>query len=211
MPRKPIDQVGARRAFPGGVRQKYILDEPGRRLVIALYDGSSERIDELQRRLGVPRYVILRWASQLGVTRRSQDHWWTPKEIEYLKRHFQRDKAEDIAKHLGCTVMSVRHKAHRLGLSQPRDEGYTLTALCEGLGCHYTKAKRWCDQGWLKGERRANHGSTDPWTFTPKQIRDFIIAHPEEIDLRRVEKLWFIDILAGGRVGIGALDDQRDR
>lgn len=208
--RKPIDQVGVRRpAGTGGVPQKYTLDDPGRRLILALYDSSSERIDELQRRLGVPRGIVQKWAFELGVTRH-MERGWTPEQVEYLRQHFRKDKAVDIAKHLGHTVSSVRYKANRLGLSQTRDDCYTLTALCEGLGRSHKQAKRWADQGWIKGERRANSTSNDPWTFTAKNIHDFIIAHPEEIDLRRVDKFWFIDILAGGRDGIGAfLHDQR--
>jgi hypothetical protein len=204
--RKPIEQVGVRCRS----HQKYVLDEPGRRLILALYDSSTERLDELQRRLCVPRYVVKRWARELGVTCGPGRSHWKPEEVEYLKRRFHKDRAEDIAKHLGCTVEHVRNKAYQLGLCQRHDESYTLAGVCEGLGCYHAKAKRWCDEGWLKGTRRTNHADNDPWTFSPKQIRDFIIAHPEEIDLRRVEKLWFIDILAGGE-GIGALDKQQTR
>lgn len=203
---RSLEQVGAPRTHGGGSRQKYILDERGRRLMLALYDGTSARIDELQRQLGAPRYLIRRWAQKMKLTRGSLGMHWRDEDIAYLKRYIKTKTLEEIADALRRTEESVRNKAYALGLLE-RD-AYTLKDICEGLGCVFLTASKWLERGWLKGTRR---GETGFWNFTDAQIRAFIIAHPEEIDLRRVEKLWFIDILAGGNHGIGALDNPRNR
>lgn len=201
------NNVGARRNPPCGARQKYFLDEPGRRLILALYDSSTERLDELQQRLSVPRYIVKRWASQLGVTYGPGRKRWKPEDVEYLEKHFQRDRAEGIAKRLGYTVEAVRNKAYSLDLTQRHDEGYTLAAVCDGFGVTHGTAKRWIDQGWLKGERRLNHASNDPWTFTPENIRAFIRDHPLDFNLKRVDQLWFLDVC----LDLGSLSRQRSR
>ena len=48
------EQVGARRegVHKGGIRQRYSLDEPGRRLLLACYDGRSATITDLARAAG---------------------------------------------------------------------------------------------------------------------------------------------------------------
>jgi hypothetical protein len=40
---KPIDQVGARRTSHGGVPQKWVLSEQGRRMMVERYDGVALR------------------------------------------------------------------------------------------------------------------------------------------------------------------------
>lgn len=210
---KPRDQVGARRAVPGGNPQKYTLDERGRRLIEDCYDGSRERANELAQWLGVTPSAIKKWAQQLGVSRNS-DPRWTQEEMDYLEKNLFKMSSKDIAKHLGRTVIAVRAKTNRLSLYRTHIDGYTKADLALGLGIRdHHKIEKWIERGWIKGKKLpiSEYATRQPWLFTAKAIRDFIIAHPEEIDLRRVEKIWFIDIMAGGRDGIGALGEQRDR
>lgn len=198
---KPIEGIGARRTHGGGSRQKYILDDRGRRLLLALYDGSSERIDELERRLGVPRYLIRRWAGQMRLTGSGRGARWKSEDIAYLEKHIKSKTLQEIADVLRRTEESVRTKAYLLGLIER--EGYTLKDICEGLGCSFELATKWIDKGWLKGTRR----ETGFWSFTDKQIRDFLRTHPLEIDLRRVDQLWFLDVC----LDLGALDNPMNR
>lgn len=203
---KTPDQVGARRAHPGGNPQKYVLDDRGRRLIEDCYDGSRERCNELARWLGVPPGAIKKWAQKLGVSRNS-DPRWTQEEIEYLEKNLLKMTSKDIAKRLGRTVIAVQAKALRLNLYKSNLDGYTKADLALGLGIRdHHKIEKWIDRGWIKGKKLpiSEYATRQPWVFTAKAIRDFIIAHPGEIDLRRVEKVWFIDIMAGGD-GIGAL------
>lgn len=195
---KSPDQVGARRMRHGGVPQKYILSEQGRRLLSECYDGTSARIDELQRYLGVPRYIVHRWAREMHLTG-SRGANWAKEEIAYLEKHINSKRSENIAAHLGRTTGAVKAKARQLGINVP--DGYSLDEVRQGMGCAWDTANKWVRRGYLKGTRCAFNDHA--WDFTDAQIRDFIRSHPEEIDLRRVEKLWFLDVC----LDLGRLDN----
>jgi hypothetical protein len=204
-PLVPFEQIGAKRTgiHKGGVSQKWVLDDRGRRLIMDLYDGTSERIDELQRYFpGVPRYVIRKWGRSLGLARQKEPPW-TDEEIQYLEKYLHRISLGDIAKQLGRTKIAVQLKAKRIGLNKCYQEGYTLRALCLGLGVtNHHRVQHWIDKGWLKGTRRQTERTEsqggDVWLFTDQAIREFVRRHPEEIDLRRVDKYWFLDVIMGG-------------
>lgn len=192
-------QVGAKRTYHGGTPQKWKLDDRGRRLIAECYDGTSRCVDELQRQLGVPRYIIREWAKELGVGRNSPCPRWLPDEVAYLESHINTTAVNAIAEHLGRSENSVRIKARKMGLDV--HDGYSLKDIWEGLGCSHTTAVKWVKEGKLKGTRRAFDEGT--WHFTDAQIRDFVRSHPMEIDLRRVDQLWFLDVCLGG---LGNLD-----
>ncbi len=169
--------------------KKYFLDDYGRKLILERYDSTPKCITELQRTLGVPRGMIHKWAAALGVTRRI-DRRWTDAEHAYIAQHCTSQSPAQIAEHLGRSRIAIQTKMRSLGLDST--DGYTLNDVREGLGCCHATSIRWVKQGKLKGTRRSFDETT--WNFTDAQIRDFLRKHPEEIDLSRVDKLWFLDI-----------------
>lgn len=213
--RQPVytsfDQVGTKRegVHKGGIKQQYILDDRGRRLLLSLYDGTSERIDELERLMHIPRWKIRHWASQLALTRQKEP-FWTAEDEEYLARNLHRKSIADIAQTLGRTKTAVKVKAKRLGINKTIQEGYTMRGLCLALGCDHHKIEKWLKYGWIKGQRRQSERVSaqggDIWFFTDSDVRSLVIAHPNEIDQRRCDWLWMVDLLAGGNnYGIGSL------
>lgn len=200
-PLMALDQIGSKRtgSNAGGRRQIYFLDEPGRRLIRAKYDGRTETIDELVERLKVPRRVVMRWARDLGLTRRKEPPW-TPEDEDYVQRYLHKTSITAIARHLGRTQAAVKSKAQRLGASKSA-EGYTMNGLCLGLGCDEKTVKKWIARGWLRGQRRKTErteGQGDIWYFSDAAIRELVRRHPEEIDPRRADWLWLVDVLLGG-------------
>lgn len=193
------DEIGARRlgAHRGGRRQKYLLDEPGRRLIEARYDGRTATIDELAERLHVPRWQVRKWGAQLGLARQKEPRW-SEAELDYLERAMGRVGITQIAQHLGRTRVAVRLKMKRLGLRQT-DDGYTMSGLCAGLGCDHHKVRKWMDAGWLRGRRRQTERVAvqggDMWYFSDAAIKALVRDHPAEIDPRRVEWIWLVDVL----------------
>ena len=183
-------------------KRKYILDEHGRQLILERYDSSTQRITELQQVLGVPRSMIHKWAYELGVTRRFARRW-NEKDLAYLEKHAMTQRIEKTAKHLGRSKNAVQIKMWELRLAV--SDGYTLEDIEHGMGCSHTTAIAWVKRGWLKGTRRAFDATT--WNFSDDQIRAFFRSHPEEIDLRRVDKLWFLDVC----LELGTLDNPRNR
>lgn len=208
-PLMALDQIGNERtgSNAGGRRQKYFLDEPGRHLIRAKYDGRTETIDELADRLHVPRWVVMRWARDMGLTRRKEP-MWTQEETNYIERYIHKASIAAIAKHLGRTQTAVQSKAKRIGINK-HQEGYTMTGLCQGLGCDEKTIKKWIERGWLRGQRRKTErteGQGDIWYFSDTAIRELVRKHPEEIDPRRAIWLWLVDVLLGG---LGSLQGNR--
>lgn len=207
-PLRPLEDTGKPRtgSNAGGIRQKYFLDEPGRRLILARYDGKPETITELAERLAVPRWTVKKWGRELGLARQREPRW-TSEDEEYLRRNLHRSSLGDIAKKLGRTKVSVKLKAKRLGVNKCEQEGYTMRGLCLGLGCDHKQVERWLDKGWIKGRRRHTERTSqqggDVWYFSDDAIRKFITHHPREVDQRRFDWLWVLDILTGG---LGELD-----
>ena len=119
--------------------------------------------------------------------------------MTYLQTWLHRQSIAKIARHLGRTQTAVKLKAKRLGIRKS-GEGYTMRALCQGLDCDHHKVERWMELGWLQGSRRETERTTqqggDMWCFKDTDIRDFIFAHPMEIDPRRADWLWLVAILS---------------
>jgi uncharacterized protein len=198
-----FEEIGTKRAgtiHNGGLPQLHVLTDKGRAILLAEYDGTTEVINDLATRLRVPRNCIKKWGSQLGLTRKKEP-FWTDADEQYLAIHLRHQSLRDIAIHLGRTQTAVKLKAKRLGVNKTQ-EGYTMRGLCMGLGCDHHKVEKWMSDGWLKGVRRgserANGQRGDIWLFTDNDIANFVRAHPLEIDQRRMDWLWVVDLLSGG-------------
>jgi hypothetical protein len=69
------------------------------------------------------------------------------------------------------------------------------------LGADHHKIERWIEHGWVKNGRKGTNRTEaqggDMRHFEAKDLREFIINNPDEIDLRRVEPMSFIQLVAG--------------
>jgi hypothetical protein len=192
-----FEQVGQKRigGNRGGLPQKYVLTDRGRAMIIAEYNGTKAVIDDLAERLNVPRWTVKKWGQQLGLARKKEP-FWTPEDEHFLESHLHKMSIRDIAIYLGRTQTAVRLKAKRIGVNKTQ-EGYTMRGLCMGLGCDHHKVEKWIACGWLQGQRRGiDRPQGDFWLFTDADIRNFILAHPLEIDARRMDWLWVVDLLS---------------
>lgn len=202
-----FSQVGIKRTgwHAGGVRQKYFLTEADRNLIRAVYGNpeygsTGESIDYLVAKFRVPRHVVKNWGQRFGLARTRDDHW-TPEDLAYLEEWYQtpsgkRAGIKDIAAHLGRTEAAVRLKAKRMKYRRTTGGTYTVHGLADALGCDWHKVERWIKAGLLKAHR--DHSREDGrMAISPEEVRRFIIAHPNEIDHRRADWLWLLDILVG--------------
>lgn len=196
---KTPDQIGRSTGHPG---QKYILTDEGRQLLYRIYDGKPETIDYLSEQLKVPRLTIKAWAVQCGLTRRNV---WTPEQLEYLERHYSTTRLNEIAERIGFPPTVVQRKAHQLGLRR-FDEGYTAASLADALGVTKNTVGYWVKKGWLPCRRRESNCG-DGWEgyyFTDRDVRTFIIKHREKVKPTAENWHWLVDVLAGGKYGLGA-------
>jgi len=169
------------------------------------YDGRTETIDMLEKKLyKFPRWQIRRKAAELGLVR-SKEPRWTREEEEWLEKHLPRKSIKKIAKQLGRTTTAVKLKAKGLDIRKTRMDGnYSGLEAAMILGCDDHKIIRAIRKGLLKARRRNTERTSaqggDIWLIRPFDLRNYVIASPGEIDIRRVDKISFIDLLANGDI-----------
>lgn len=176
--------------------KKYHFEPHHDALLRERYDSRSETIDWLARVLGVPRFAVKHRAQRLGLAR-TKEKPWSAGEVTYLEANFHRLSAVTIARRLGRTVTAVALKAKRLGIRKG-DEGYTATALAEAFGVDPHSVVRWIDRGLLHATKRNSGRERDMYYISDQAVRQFVAQHPSEFDLRKVDQLWFIDLMTDG-------------
>lgn len=157
----------------------------------------------LARRLGIPVWRLCRWAAELGIARPSpRGPNWTQEELAQLEVwHAQRRTSVWIARRLQRSVTAVTVKRKRLGLCRASFDGYSARQLAEAMGVDSHQPGRWIRQGWLRGTARGTdrrggqHG--DEWVITEAAVRAFLAAHRTAYDLRKVDQVWFLDLVFG--------------
>jgi hypothetical protein len=188
--------------------KKYFYTPEEMQVIKDYYDGSTLNINKIMRLLGrkYPRWYIRRKAAEIGLAK-PKAAFWSEREEEWLHENFPRKGFRAIQAGLfringGITrsPCAILLKAKRLHINK-RSNGLTLRMMEGLLGQDHKKIYTWIKRGLLKADRkdtaRTEIQGGDMWHFEPKKVRKFIIANPEEIDLRRVEPVSFIHLVAG--------------
>ena len=177
--------------------KKYQFDNNTDTLIRDRYDSHTETIDELARSLGLPRWTVKKRAQALGLAH-TKEKPWSQDEVAYLEDNMHRLSLSSLAKRLGRTVTAVALKSKRLGIRKS-DEGYTARSLAEAFGVDSHKVARWVALGLIRASRRKSGASRDMYFISDQEVKRFICTHPMEFDIRRVDQLWFVDVLVGVR------------
>lgn len=166
------------------------------------YGGLNRRFQVLNRMIrmtGMPRWYIKRQAARLGLTMKTDRKPWTQAELTLLERFVGRLSAATIAKRLRRPESSVVNKLKRLGTSRRVREGYTMRDLEQCLGEDHHKISAWIANGWLQdrlqGTRRHGGNGSDIHRILERDILRFIKAHPQELNLGKVDQTWFLDLV----------------
>lgn len=81
---------------------------------------------------------------------------------------------------------------------------YSGKGLADALGIDSHVVTRWIKAGHLRAEprgtKRTEQQGGDSYRIREKDVRRFILEHPTEIDLRKVDQLWFLDLITNGFV-----------
>jgi len=66
------------------------------------------------------------------------------------------------------------------------------------------KVTRWIGAGLLEAERRGTARTElqggDTWLIFRAEVKEFVLRCPDEYDLGKVEKWWFLDLITDGRI-----------
>src|SRR6266850_3731941 len=124
---------------------------------------------------------------------------WAQAELDRLENLVGRLSSATIAKRLRRPESSVVNKLKRLGTSRRVRDGYTMRELELCLGEDHHKIAGWIKNGWLRdrlqGTRRHDGNRNDIHRIREKDILTFIRNYPQELNLGKVDQMWFLDLL----------------
>lgn len=155
---------------------------------------------------GLPRWWVSKRARNLGlVIPHKKEPPWTARETELMKQVplHDPDRCAEIFRENGFSrsPTAIMVRAKRLDLSRRYRDTMSATAVSKILGIDSKGVTAECISGRLKAEkrptRRLSQQGGDPWSITPSNLRAYIIEHLEKVDLRKVDKFAFVQIVAG--------------
>lgn len=171
-----------------------------------LYQNKTEcsgEVRDFAKKHKLPRWKITRYAIEKGWTaKQRKEPDWTEKELKLLERSAHHDP-EVIRRNLkkagftrSITGISLKRKRMRFLQNLPGQSAQML-AMCLGEDVHFVlrhiKANR------LKATRRKLNRTPqqggNTYLIRDKDVKQFIVDYPEYIDLRKVDKFWFISLL----------------
>jgi hypothetical protein len=167
---------------------------------------TKNAVNELAERLGRPRWWVSKRAVALGITLpRFKEPAWTEDEEDLLAANVHKS-AEVIrrifaARGYNRTTTSITVKRKRLHL-RPEDNGYYTATQAAGLmGVDMKTVQGWILKGLLQAKKRGTNRTEaqggDMWWIRDKHLREFITDNAALVDIRKVDKFWFIELLAG--------------
>jgi hypothetical protein len=168
--------------------------------------GDRNALKTVARQLAWSRDAISRRGAELGVTR-AKERPWLAAEDQILERfgHLAPAAIQHRLANAGFrrSITAIQIKLRRCRIKQNLD-GYSACGLADAFGVDVHKVLLWIRRGLLSAtrrgtERRAIQGG-DIWWISQAAARRFVLRAPEEIDLARVEKIWFLDLLTRGKI-----------
>jgi hypothetical protein len=192
-------------------RSKYIFTDQIDQLIRETYlnDPAAKTrsgIRLLANKVGMPHWALKKRARELGLARTKEPPWSEP-ELELLARYAwmsdERIRLKLKSDGYARTVTAIHLKLKRMRFKHD-GSFYSANGLAQALGIDPHAVTRWIKSGHLKakfrGTARGPQQNGDSYLIHEKDVRRFILEHPTEIDLRKVDQLWFLDLLTNGLV-----------
>ncbi len=151
--------------------------------------------------VGRPRWWVSKRALKLGlVAPRFKEPAWTEAEIDLIsgQAHRHPRTLQKMLKRAGFarTEAAIVVKLKRLGADRTDPDHLNANQLAGVMGVDRKTVAAWIARDWLKAKRRQASDLDDFWWIHRKDIRSFVIDNVAAVDLRKVDKFWFVDLLA---------------
>jgi hypothetical protein len=164
-----------------------------------VYSGTptKDAVRDLATRILRPRWWVAKRAAQLGVSVLLYEPRWSKVEIMILEANIHKSiaKIQKALGNAGChrSIASISSKRIKLELTSRNDPSvYNGNQLAALMGVHSsTVTKKWIRRGMLRAKSQENG-----FKILEADIREFVINFTAEFDIRRVDKFWFVDMLA---------------
>lgn len=182
-----------------------IIDIPMHHKIKKLYQtktGRSGEVEAFAKANGFPKWKIVRYAqTKAWVATGKKEPIWSKEEKALLRNNAQHGE-EYILKVLkkagfSRSIVGIGLKRRRMRYHLNL-EGQTANMLSECFGVDRHRITKWIKEGLLKATRREQgQGKNNSFFIKDRDIKKFIVNNVNEIDIRVVDKYWFIEILAG--------------
>jgi hypothetical protein len=207
----PTTPYVASDGFKAQIRRKYVFADQIDQLIREVYIGHRDArtrpgIRVLAKRVGIPHWALKKRARELGLAR-TKELPWTDLELAILSRHAwmsdERIRLKLKAAGYSRTVTGIHLKLRRMRFKHD-GSFYSARGLAQALGVDSHVVTWWIKSGHLKAKRRGTARTElqngDIYLIHQKDARRFILEHPTDIDLRKVDQLWFLDLITNGLV-----------
>jgi hypothetical protein len=168
--------------------------------------GDRSALKSVSHHLGWTRSAVCKRGAELGVARVKEKEWSDQEQrilaqFGHLAPTGIRRKLADAG--FSRSVAAIQVKLNRDRIKSNLD-GYSACQLADALGVDVRKVLKWIQQEALNAERRGTDRTPeqggDIWWISDRSVRRFVLRYPQEIDLARVEKMWFLNLLTDGRL-----------
>lgn len=192
-------------------RRKYVFTDQIDQLIGEIYLNHRDAktrpsIRLLSKKVGMPHWALKKRARELGLARTKELPWSEP-ELQILGRYAwmsdERIRLKLKAAGYARTVTGIHLKLKRMRFKHD-GSFYSACSLAQALGIDPHAVTRWIKSGHLKaklrGTARTEQQNGDSYLIQERDVRRFILDHPTDIDLRKVDQLWFLDLITHGLV-----------
>ena len=163
-------------------------------------------VNDLAAELGLPRWWISHRARKLELTvAHKKEPPWTEAEKALLAKVpvHDPDRCAEIFREHGFSrsPTAIRVHSKRNGIFARNSRAtFSGTGAAKLLGMDNKTVTTWCVAGEMKatrrGSRRLPQQGGDIWDIQPHDLRQFIMENLARIDIRKVEKIAFVELLA---------------
>lgn len=197
------------RAARRGRQRRYKTNERIDDAIIDLYTNFQGRqaIKDFAAKIRWPYWQVKKRARELGLAK-TKEKPWNDAELAILERFAwqcpQRIRLRLKAAGFSRTETAIQVKLKRTGYKQG-GEFYTARGLASAFGCDCKTITRWISLGFLKAQKRGTARTEaqggDMWLIKERDVKRFILENPMVFDLRKVDQLWFLNLITGGKIG----------
>ncbi|MGD9539063.1 MAG: hypothetical protein AB7P52_17660 [Alphaproteobacteria bacterium] len=191
---------------PQGQRRRHQSSEAIDALIRRTYWARPQKgsINRLAASLGKPRWWVTQRARRLGcIVPRFKELPWSAEEDALLDTIAHR-RPESIAgtfrrRGYNRSPSGIASRIKRLKISTVDAGHYTARQLSIAFGVDDKTVLGWIVRGWLQARRRGTARTPqqggDQWWVSRRQVRTFVIENVGQVDFRKVDKWWLVDLL----------------
>ncbi len=195
-------------AQPQGKRKRWISTPELDAQIRSGYAAATGRraIVEMAERLDRPAWWISRRALDLGIVApRFRDLPWSAEEIAKLQS-LATLTPQVIARNMRAagynrSATACKVKMTRLQLDREDPDQWSANALAKLMGVDSHTVKRWIEREGLPASRagtaRVAAQGGDERRIKRAALRSWIRTHAQLVDLRKVDRFWFIELVLG--------------